>query len=101
MCVLDETTENGRGPKMRKRCMMLVVMAALANSPASAATETQSMSFESCLATIRQVATKLAVAPINIVETDILRMVKFKTVDGSVLVTCSRPDNEMIIITTP
>jgi hypothetical protein len=58
---------------------------------------TRDMSFEDCLRTIRKVASDLGVAPINIVETDILRIVRFLTSDGSVLVTCSKPDNKLII----
>ena len=72
-------------------------LAALSVSSASAQTQTRSMSFEECLATIRQVASDLAVAPVNIVETNILRIVRFVTSDGSVLVSCSQPDNKMVI----
>jgi hypothetical protein len=55
------------------------------------------MSFETCLATISNIATELGVAPINIVETSIMRVVRFNTADGSVLVTCSAPDRRMVI----
>ena len=60
----------------------------------------QSVSFEACLETIRQVSTSLGVAPVNIVETSILRVVRFNTDDGSgksILVTCSKPDQKMLI----
>lgn len=57
----------------------------------------KSMSFEDCLKTIRVTASNLGVAPINVVETNDMRMVRFKTSDGSVLVTCSRPDNKMVM----
>ena len=60
----------------------------------------ETMGFESCLAVIRATATELGVAPVNIVETDILRVVRFPTNDGSgesLLVTCSRPDSKMTI----
>lgn len=79
------------------RWLVAAIMAELFTGPALAQTQTQSMSFESCLATIRQVASDLGVAPINIVETNILRVVRFVTADGSVLVSCSRPDNKMIV----
>ena len=36
-------------------------------------------------------------APVNIVETDTVRMIRIPTVDGSVLVTCSRDDQKMIL----
>jgi hypothetical protein len=55
------------------------------------------MSFDDCLSLIRRTATDLGVAPINIVETDIMRMVRFVASDGTVLVTCSRPDGKAII----
>jgi hypothetical protein len=58
------------------------------------------MAFESCLLLIRKTAAKLGVAPTNIVETDILRVVRFPTNDGSgqsILVTCSKPDEKLVI----
>ncbi len=66
---------------------------------------TVAMSFEKCISRIQGVATDLGVAPINIVETNIIRIVHFPTNDGSrqsMLVTCSRPDQHMLIdFTTP
>jgi hypothetical protein len=61
----------------------------------------QSMSFEQCLQAIRNTASRLGIAPINIVETNILRMVRFCAHDESVLVTCSQPDRKMVITTSP
>jgi hypothetical protein len=55
------------------------------------------MSFDDCLSLIRRTATDLGVAPINIVETDLMRMGRFVASDGTVLVTCSRPDGKAII----
>jgi hypothetical protein len=63
-------------------------------------TVTKPMTFEKCLATIQLTATRLGVAPVNIVETSILRMVRFPASDGSTLVTCSAPDNKMVIVQT-
>ena len=57
----------------------------------------KSMSFEECLQVIQRTATQLGVAPVNITETADMRMVRFSTSDGSVLVTCSRPDRKMIM----
>lgn len=75
-----------------------VASALIISAPALALeTETTPMSFEACLATIRQVSSQLGAVPINIVETDILRVVRFVTSDGSVLVTCSQPDQKMIV----
>lgn len=55
------------------------------------------MPFDQCLLVIQRTTTQLGVAPINIVETTDVRMVRFPTADGSVLVTCSRPDQKMVM----
>ena len=57
----------------------------------------ESMSFNECLRVIQRTAENLGLAPKNIVETKDLRMVRFLTSEGSVLVTCSRPDQKMVI----
>ena len=59
--------------------------------------ETREMSFEECLKTIRNASSQLGVAPVNIVETDVLRMVRFWVDDGSIIVTCSALDRKMVI----
>jgi hypothetical protein len=59
------------------------------------------MSFDACLATIEQVSTDLGVTPVNVIETTTVRMVRFNTADGSVLVTCSAPDEKMVITRSP
>lgn len=64
-------------------------------------TATRTMDFETCLATVRDMATDLGVAPINIVETSDVRVVRFNTSDGSVLITCSGPDQKMIAVQSP
>ena len=59
----------------------------------------KTMTFDKCLKAIRSVATDLAVAPINIIETNQLRIVRFPTNDGSgksILVTCSKPDKKCL-----
>lgn len=73
-----------------------------ANAPAYAVeSKSVNMSFDKCLAVIRNTATELSVAPINIAETDTLRMVRFPTSDGSVLITCSKPDQRMVVTKSP
>lgn len=70
----------------------------LAFGPAlSQQSKSQTMDFEQCLRTIRELSSELRVAPINIAETNDMRMVRFPTADGSVLVTCSRPDRKMVV----
>ena len=59
--------------------------------------ERRPMSFEACLAAIRNVAVELRSTPVNIVETNDLRIVRFLTSDGSILETCSRPDGAMLL----
>ena len=59
------------------------------------------MSFEDCQKLIRRFADSLGKAPINIVESEILRMVRFPASDGSVLVTCSKPDGKVVITRSP
>jgi len=67
--------------------------------PSSARLKSNSMdmSFEDCLSLIRRTASDLGVAPINIVETEIMRMVRFVASDGTVMVTCSRLDGKAVI----
>lgn len=65
-----------------------------------AQTVTQESSFEACLAAIRKVASEHGAPPINIVETNDLRIVRFCSSDGSTLVTCSRPDRKMMVQTS-
>jgi len=55
------------------------------------------LSFNKCLGIIIYVGDQIGVAPINIVETSVTRLVRFDTEDGSVLITCSRPDQKMVI----
>lgn len=64
-------------------------------------TMTKRMSFQECLQTIRGMATDLGVAPTNIVETSELRIVRFNTSDGSVLVTCSAADGKLVAVQSP
>jgi len=48
----------------------------------------QTPSFEACLAVIQKTATDTGTAPVNIVETTAMRMVRFPVADGSIIVTC-------------
>jgi len=59
---------------------------------------TVAMSFDSCNGHIRTTAGKLGIAPVNIVETNSMRIVRFPATDGSVLVTCSAEDGTMAVI---
>ena len=82
--------------------MKIVLALLLLPSSAMAQEKIQSspMSFPGCLQTIRNTANHLRVAPVNVVSTKILRVVRLKTSDGSVLIRCSRPDHKMLITTS-
>ena len=77
-------------------CVMYVMYPVVAFA-GTEVVETRTMPFEHCLLTIAKVAKDLGVNPHHIVDTNIVRMSRFHTSDGSVLVTCSRPDRKMII----
>lgn len=62
-----------------------------------AASSSQSMTFDACTKRVQEMGTQLGTAGDNLVETSIMRMVRFPTVDGSVLITCSKPDRKMVI----
>jgi hypothetical protein len=67
---------------------------------AGTSSQTVSMSFEECLARKETVISQLGISPGNIipvVNTNIMTMTKLCTVDGSVIVTCSKPDKKMVI----
>ena len=62
--------------------------------------KTERMSFERCNEVIQRMAEQLGVGPINLVETSVLRMVRFPTNDGSgesILITCSKPDRKLVV----
>lgn len=86
-----------------KNWILAIIAMVLFVAPVLAGTRVvakKSMSFENCLRMIRNVSGKLGVAPVNVVETNILRIVRFKTDDGSgksVLVTCSKLDQKMMM----
>ena len=61
-------------------------------------TMTKVMDFQTCLGAIRTMASDLGVAPVNIVETSDVRIVRFNTDDGSVLVTCSAADGKLVAV---
>lgn len=82
------------------RLLISILCLAPLTAEADERTKTMSMSFERCVATIQLTATKLGITPVNIVETSILRMVRFPVSDGSMLVTCSKPDAKMVIVQT-
>ena len=89
--------------KTLTRLTFVSLIIATTAMPAAAGTRTllkETMSFNDCLQRIRTMSTNLGQAPKNIVETGILRIVRFKTNDGSgksILVTCSKRDRTVLI----
>jgi hypothetical protein len=59
------------------------------------------MGFEICLKAISLTASNVGVAPLNIVETSDVRIVRFPTSEGSIMLTCSRPDQRLVVTTSP
>jgi hypothetical protein len=55
------------------------------------------LAFNKCPGVIVFVGDQIGVSPTNIVETNVTRVVRFDAEDGSVLITCSRPDQKMVI----
>ena len=72
-----------------------------ATAPNSPETDTRSMPFDQCLSVIQSSAADLGVAPVNIVETATVRMVRFLFSDGSVQITCSAIGNTMAVTLSP
>ncbi len=93
---------------MKNAVTALLAAVAFALAPGAAAqpkgkveSVSRPLQFEACLELIRRTAQVIGVAPINIVETTAVRMVRFNTSDGSVLITCSRPDQKVVITRSP
>ena len=88
---------------IRKATIIGCILASASAQIALADVETISnskMSFENCILLIQKTATQLGSTPVNVVETDDLRIVRFETNDGSgdsVLVTCSRADETALV----
>jgi hypothetical protein len=87
------------GETMRK--MLIVTLCFFGHSAfAGVESTSEAMDFDTCIKTIQMVSAKLGIAPTNIVETPQLRMVKFYTSDGSVLISCSKPDRKRVVTVT-
>jgi hypothetical protein len=90
---------------MRKAIYVALAISQVLLSVGTALAETEvlsrtAMSFEDCVRSIDKVSANLGVAPLLIVSTSILKVVRFPTNDGSresILVTCSKPDGVQVI----
>jgi hypothetical protein len=77
---------------------MLLAIPAIAT--ASAESTSTPMSFEKCQAVQANTIAQLDVPPediVHIVNTSVMTMTRLYTADGSVIITCSAPDNKMVI----
>ena len=78
--------------------ILITLILSVAPIAATAQTETvKTMGFDACISNIQTISGQLGIVPVNIVETSDLRIVRFVTSDGNVLVTCSRPDRKMLV----
>jgi len=64
-------------------------------------TQTVEMGFYDCKNRIIFMKAKFGIAPEIIADTSDVKMVRFPTSDGSVIVTCSRPDEKMAVTQSP
>ncbi|MCL6741172.1 hypothetical protein LZ518_08515 [Sphingomonas sp. RB56-2] len=78
----------------------LIVGLAVGGGNSDVKTATVRMDMDDCAATIKRTANELGVEPVSIVETGALKMARFPTTDGSVIVTCSA-DGGMAVTKSP
>lgn len=60
-------------------------------------TRTEAMPFAECLSLIGEISEQFGVKPASILRTKDVRVVRVDGSDGAVIVTCSRPDNKVIL----
>ena len=60
--------------------------------------ESKAMSWNSCVVTVQNMTKKIPSRVV--VSTDILAVVRFQTAEGSMLVTCSKPDQKISLVHT-
>lgn len=87
---------------MNKGSILAAIAIAATPAFASAAAESSSvsMSFEKCQAAQANTIAQLNVPPsdiVHIVNTSAMTMTRVYVADGSVIITCSAPDNKMVI----
>lgn len=83
-----------------KYILVLLLTAMPATLFAAASSKTLSLSFEECLSRSEAVVGQMGIKQrdiIPIVKTNIMTMTKYCTVDGSIIITCSKPDRAMVI----
>lgn len=85
---------------MMRRILIAAICLLAQPSIAEVNSSSEAMEFDTCIKTIQAVSAQLGIAPDNIVETPSLRIVKFYTSDGSVMISCSKLDRKRVITVT-
>jgi hypothetical protein len=79
------------------------VLAALCGEFSSAPTErpryarAEAMPFAECVALVEDVSEELGVSPVSLTRTSDIWTARLDAVDGSLTITCSRPDNRLTL----
>jgi hypothetical protein len=66
-------------------------------APATGDLRTERMAFADCISLIQDVSDELGVTPVNILRTQDIWLSRIDAVDGTVTVTCSRPDSRLTL----
>jgi len=93
-----------RAKKMTLSVFVLSLVVLASGVAYGADSQSVSMSFEACLAAKERTIASLGVNSkdiIPIVNTNVMTMTRVCTADGSVLITCSKPDSKMVITRSP
>lgn len=86
---------------MIARCSVAILVAAVSSVAWSdVSSQSVNATFDQCLATQSKVIAQLNVPPddiVHIVNTSQMTVTRICTADGSVLISCSKPDEKMVI----
>jgi hypothetical protein len=77
--------------------MAITLLALSSEAGAKNTVTSQKMSFENCKLTIKKMSVDLGVAPVVANQTSEMLFVYFTTAEGRTSVTCSKPDEKIII----
>lgn len=67
------------------------------NTLAMGESRSYEMEFGQCLGFLAEAGGVSGQAPVNLVETSIMRVVRLPASDGSILLACSRPDRKLVV----
>ncbi len=85
---------------MKKGILIAAMLSLPSMAIASAESKSISMSFEKCQAVQANTIAELNVPPsdiVHLVNTSVMTMTRVYVADGSVIISCSAPDNKMVI----